>query len=849
MKRRSLIASIIVFIIVATLVLSSCSKVQTIVSYEAEDTDETTIQSIKSEEKNVVKTLVEDTSFYMNGVSEFVVDASNEHAVLNETSSSHVVNEKFELDIDSKTTGNKYDPNEVNVYGQFVSPSGELYEMPGFWYTDCDRYLDAIDEDGEFELKDYTISGGVVAKGVLDMKDDEKTPVAKITFSSTTSTSQQVGIEMNKSELNIRTGQNFSHVISIWLRKDESFTGDYLYLRLYSSKASNDTFFRIDCSELTTEWKKFSFVYSDGIYSKSQVEDFKQNYSIFIQTKGLDEVDGTTQLREVNGTIYASDFCFENIITYATGATAINSSFVLADFVAEDLENYKYGDINGKEVITIKDTGNFKIRFRFTEVGEWTFRVVMEKNNVTMCTYTSSVTATENPDEEKNRGIIEVEPTLKRNFMFEDGTPYAPIGMNVPYSVDPIRGSYDYDSYFPKMAAAGMNFSRTWLTFIGNGVANTEDGVLGYDSRQDKAYSFDHILDLAEEYGIYLQIPMMHTGWLRLESDNAISGKWNACPYNVANGGYLNEPSEFFTDERAKEDTKKLLRYYVARYGYSRNIMNWELYNEVGLVSGYDENETKEWADEMGSYLHSIDPYRHLVSMSSGNDYSDLCYTSEELDFTSFHSYIYGNQYAQLSVSETVRIYEWLDKPAMVGEIAGREGSESINYATDPDYYVLRQSPYVMFGGAGASSMMFYWQMCDKYDLYSVVTPAVKLFELLPNKWITMPQIKASTTNSDETNVLYQSGRSISVWGFKDNTSAYIYMMDNQYSFANTSPLSKTDTVLNLKDMQDGEYTIRFFDTQKGVVYETITASASKGKLTISVPEWSTDIALLIEKA
>lgn len=848
MKKSALIASLVLLIFLLTMVFSACNT-QTLVNFNVDSKDEEIIQSIKSEEKDTVKTIVEDSAFYMNGVSEFVVDESDEHALLNEKSSSHKINEKFELDIDSETYGNKYDPNEINVYGQFVSPSGKLYQMPGFWYSDCDRYLDAIDEDGEFEMKGYTLSDGAVANGILDIKDDIKKPVSRITFNSTSSTSQQVGIAMDKSQLNVRNGQAISHVISIWLKKDEVFTGDYLYLRLYSSNSANDTFFRIDCSELTDEWKKFSFIYEDGVYSKQQVEDFKQNYSFFIQTSGLDEVGGKTHFNEIKGSVYVSDFSFENVITYSDGREFVNSSFVLVNFVADALKNYRYGDINGKEVITITDNGNFKIRFRFTEVGEWTYRVVMEKNNVEMCSYTSTVVATENPDTAKNKGIIVVEPTLKRNFMFEDGTPYAPIGMNVPYSVDPIRGSYDYDSYFPKMAAAGMNFSRTWLTYIGYGVANTENGVLGYDSRQDKAYSFDHILDLAEEYGIYLQIPMLHTGWLRLDASSAVSGKWDSCPYNVANGGYLNEPFEFFTDERAKEDTKKLFRYYVARYAYSRNIMNWEIYNEIGLVSGYDENKAKDWADEMGSYLHTVDPYSHMISMSSGNDYSDLCYTSDELDFTSFHSYIYGNQYAQLSVSETLRIYKWLGKPAMVGEIAGREGSESINYATDPEHYVLRQSPFVMFGGAGASSMLFYWQMCDKYNLYSNVTPAVKLFEMLPNKWITMPQIEASTIDKADSNVLYQSEKSISVWGFKDNTSAYMYLMDNKYSFANTSPLEKTDTVVNLKDMQDGTYTIRFFDTQKGVVYETVSASASKGRLTISVPKWSSDIALLIEKS
>ena len=840
MKKVTLIAKLVFIVYVVTMVLSSCA-VRTIVNVDIETSDEQIIQSILAESKDSVNTLVQDPEFYMNGVSEFEVDATDPNAVANETSSSHVVNEKFELDIDSVTTGNKYDPNEVNVYGQFVSPSGVLYEMPGFWYVDCDRYLVELDETLEYELKGYTINGAT-ATGVIDEKDGVKIPVAKINFNSTSSAAQQVGVALDKSQLNIRVGAAFTHVISVWLRVDEGFTGDALYLRLYSSSEANDTFYKIDASELSTEWKKFEFAYNEGFYSSAAVEDFKKNYSLFIQTSGIDENKGSKNYEEVNGTVYASNFAFENVITYTDGTSAVNSSFTLVDFVASELANYRSGDINGKEVITIGEEGNFKIRFRFAEVGEWTYRIVMEKNNEKICTYTSSVVAVENPDEEENRGIIVVEPTLKRNFMFEDGTPYAPIGINVPYTVDPVRGTYDYESYFPKMSAAGMNFSRTWLTYVGNGVSNTEGGVLNYDARQNRAYAFDHILDLADEYGIYLQIPMEHTGWFR---ENQL---WDSCPYNVINGGYLEHSFKFFTDERAKEDYKKLLRYYIARYSYSRYIMNWEIFNEIGHVTDYDGDIAKSWANEMGSYLHSIDPYRHMVSMSSATDYSDTCYTAEELDFTSFHSYIYGNKYAAKTVSECVRMYQWLDKPAMIGEIGASGTSEVVNFAADPDYYILRQAPYTIFGGAAASPMYFWWQMCDKYDHYDNVTPATELFKLLPDKWITMPQINSAKKQDTGVNVLYECSRAIAVWGFKDNTSAYVYMMDNDYSYANHSPEEKSDTVITLLDMANGSYTVRVFDTQNGVVCGTFDANASGGQLKISVPAWSSDLALLIEQ-
>ena len=81
----------------------------------------------------------------------------------------------------------------------------------------------------------------------------------------------------------------------------------------------------------------------------------------------------------------------------------------------------------------------------------------------------------------------------------------------------------------------------------------------------------------------------------------------------------------------------------------------------------------------------------------------------------------------------------------------------------------------------------------------------------------------------------------------KDNDSR-IYMMDNDYSYANHNPKEKSDTVITLLDMANGGYTVRVFDTQNGVVCGTFDVNASGGQLKISVPAWSSDLALLIEQ-
>ena len=61
--------------------------------------------------------------------------------------------------------------------------------------------------------------------------------------------------------------------------------------------------------------------------------------------------------------------------------------------------------------------------------------------------------------------------------------------------------------------------------------------------------------------------------------------RWEDNPYNAANGGPVaaDDPAAFFTDPTARDLFKKRLRYLVARYGAYRDILAWELFNEISV--------------------------------------------------------------------------------------------------------------------------------------------------------------------------------------------------------------------------------------------------------------------------
>ena len=781
--------------------------------YDA-DTDGKIAEEILSAEKNkVIFPNGEDESFRIRSVKE------SEDSV-------RTANKKFELDIAADVTGNVYDPEEVDVYGQFVSPSGELYTMPAFWFSDYERSFDPLDESAEYPMNGYVEQGDVRIVGVIDEVNGVKKPVAKAKFGSASGSYSNAGAILSVGDVS-----RLHDGVSVWLRKDASLEAETLYLGFYQSAGEA----YIELPELTEEWKEYTFEWEDftanNTDGSSELLSIGTMYSGYVQTRGA----------AVSGNVYISDLRAVRV--------GFENSVVLSDFVSSELANYKAGELNGTEVMTPLNESWFKLRFRFDETGEWTYRIVAEKEGEVKAEYVSSVTAEANPNEEENRGLIRVEPTQKRNFIFEDGTPYVPIGQNVAYTVDPQRGSYDYEVYFPKMAAAGMNFCRVWLTYIGYGVQSTEGGILDFDYRQDKAYAFDCIIELAAQYGLYLQIPLMTFSRFHEESatDDVEHRSWDSSPFNVNNGGYLEKPEEFWSDARAREDTKKLYRYYVARWGYSRNILNWEIMNEIGESSSYDQQRAKAWAEDIGGYMHSVDPYDHLVSLSS-KDFYDEVYSASSLDFVSIHSYVWGSAYPSSSADITSGVRDYFGKPVMIGEIGASGNSAEEDALIDPDGYVMRQTAFTApMSGAAGGAMLWWWLHINDDDLYGNVTPAANYFSLLPDDFVTMDSMEGQDYVITAQNAAIAN--QIRALGFVSGDAVYAYLYDIRYSYAQPDPGELAGVSAAFNGLSDGSYTVRVFDTRTGEVISTNTASASGGTLTVALAAWHGDVALLIEKA
>lgn len=232
-------------------------------------------------------------------------------------------------------------------------------------------------------------------------------------------------------------------------------------------------------------------------------------------------------------------------------------------------------------------------------------------------------------------GFVRRDPSNSARFVFENGRTYYPVGHNAAW-----KGGNDPDvpELLTKMGRAGENWSRVWMNHWDNKNLDWKPDGKGTPGTLDLdvAKRWDTIVDAAQKSGVHFQMVLQHHG----QYSTQVNPNWGENPWNRRNGGFLDTPEAFFTDERARALTRAKYRYILARWGYSPAILAWELFNEVQFTDALrvkkDTASVVAWHREMAQFLRTQDPYHHLVTTSSDTDIVGLYDT---VDYVQPHAY------------------------------------------------------------------------------------------------------------------------------------------------------------------------------------------------------------------
>ena len=416
---------------------------------------------------------------------------------------------------------------------------------------------------------------------------------------------------------------------------------------------------------------------------------------------------------------YGNPFDFNDINLFAEFTSPSGRKVRIDGFLYQHYELFLFG----RDAETIGRPGNLEWRLRFapTETGVWKYRVFLKDCRGRIARAEEERFSV---DSSPNPGFLRVSPRDPRYLAFDDGTPFFGLGF-ASHSWNARNLVLYTKHYLNQLAAFGGNYTSINLEVAGNGGFGLQAGKpLGVYSLVN-AFRLDYIIECAERRGIYL-IPCLH------QTKIAMLSSWKNSIYSTAAGGPCGKPEEFFSSPEMRKLIRNRLRYLIARWGYSTNLLGFEIFNEVNYTDGFrkDPESVVAFHREIASWLKEMDPNRHLVSTCFGS--SDACELPEiwrlpEIDFTITHSY--ANDIAG-ELFNRQRNKARYGKPVIGGENGIPANFCGQAQRVDPSGISFHNNLWASLVTKSAGNVLQWWysHFHDPLDLYAAHYPQFKRF-------------------------------------------------------------------------------------------------------------------------
>ena len=386
----------------------------------------------------------------------------------------------------------------------------------------------------------------------------------------------------------------------------------------------------------------------------------------------------------------------------------------------------------------------WKVRFTPTEAGRYTYRVTAQNRGESAASPIGNFQCTP----AVSPGFVRTSKNSPLYLEFQNGGSYIPSGLNLFYStrldepISPDRLTY-CQRCMNRLADQQGNFVRLRMDSWWLAIEMTPDKETGYLGlgyyHQPSCWELDRIYDLAAERGIYVMHCLDNANAnvnLPPEPCESSPNNWRV-PYNLytkANGGVLDEPAQFWSDPEARRYVRNKLRYCVARWGYSPQLMSWEFWNEVSCQKDTIEAATV-WHRDMARYLRSIDSYSHPITTSLMGDHelADRIWELPEMDILQFHHYA-RSEIVPAVTEMTQDVIRKHNKPFFLGEYGLGPQFRPGNCDFDSRGLHMHNGMWaaLMSGGCGAGAMWYVSNYVDTYDLYGHYQPLARFAGRVP---------------------------------------------------------------------------------------------------------------------
>lgn len=349
--------------------------------------------------------------------------------------------------------------------------------------------------------------------------------------------------------------------------------------------------------------------------------------------------------------------------------------------------------------------------------------------------------------------------------------------------------------------------------------ADVNRPLRGYYNPLD-CFMLDQLVAAAEQNGIYLMLCL------------------------ITRDLYMSSLSDTDSAEyrQATDDAKKLMRYAVARWGYSTSVAAWEYFNEMD-----PGKPTDPFYADVGAVLEQIDIYKHLRTTSTWHPCARDC-RHPQLDIAQEHHYMRpGREDFKDEVASIIEQTRFLrehapGKPALIGEFG---------LATDKwglSDYMKQDSAGVhfhnclwasAFAGSSGTAMFWWWDQLDRQDAYGHYRPLAAFLE------------DVSFVGLEPAHVTPSDGR-IRALGYQGDDRVVLWLASKQATWwnlvvENRKPGAIAGATIQVPALRPGRYRVRWWDTHAGETKATQELTAGAEGLSVPIPAFRHDVACAIE--
>ena len=336
-----------------------------------------------------------------------------------------------------------------------------------------------------------------------------------------------------------------------------------------------------------------------------------------------------------------------------------------------------------------------------------------------------------------SHGYIQVSRVNPSYFVFSDGSPYIPNGINMinpsgKYRNEPDSAFYEIEGWMKNLSANGGNYIRVWLSQSFWDIEDTKAGEFS----EEKIRRIDRFIEMARENKLRIKMTLEHFRSLTVEENNQPWAMKSV--YHKSNGGPLDSIRQYLKSDEGKQLFLRKVDFYRERYGNDTLFFGWELWNEMNAMKGPEDDIFFEWNAFMLKEVKKRFP-ENLVMQSLGSfdnervrtDYKKMMLMPGN-EVAQVHRYLDLGAKMEVcqmpmdiicsSAVQELRQYN-TGKPVILAETGAVEpghSGPSKFYPVDTAGILLHDILFApFFSGSAGAGMSWHWESyVDKNDLW-----------------------------------------------------------------------------------------------------------------------------------